>query len=91
LKDAYSLRFSRRYGRFKSHPVTYVAKRLSRNKLEAIESQAVRDDRGNQPKQPKIPIPAWSGSRWMWPASDLALRRVQSAIDRAEIIVPWSL
>jgi hypothetical protein len=43
LKNAYSLRFSRRSGRFEYHPVTYVARRLSRNILHAIDVRAVRD------------------------------------------------
>jgi len=46
LKHAYSLRFSRRSGRFKYHPVTYVAKRLSRNMLEAIDMRTVSDQPG---------------------------------------------
>jgi hypothetical protein len=46
LKNAYSLRFSRRSGRFEYHPVTYVARRLSRNILQAIDMRTVGDQPG---------------------------------------------
>jgi hypothetical protein len=87
LKNAYSLRFSRRSGRFKYHPVTYVAKRLSRNILQATDMRAVGNQSGPSAADfragvEQLPIDARLARE------RFSVRRRRSPKDRCVVIVP---